>query len=48
MLRSNPTSSYLKELERQFDLIFVKWIPRSQNKANQLAQTALRKQLKHK
>ncbi|HCW36570.1 MAG TPA: ribonuclease H, partial [Staphylococcus sp.] len=38
-----------KELERQFDLIFVKWIPRSQNKeANQLAQTALRKQLKHK
>lgn len=38
-----------KQLERAFDLIFVKWIPRSQNKeANQLAQQALRKKLKSK
>lgn len=44
-----PYFELFKELERQFDLIFVKWIPRAQNKeANQLAQTALRKQLKHK
>ncbi|MBO3062543.1 MULTISPECIES: ribonuclease HI family protein [Mammaliicoccus] len=36
-----------KQLQQKFDLVFVKWIPRVQNKeANQLAQTALRKHLK--
>ncbi|WP_323702356.1 ribonuclease HI family protein [Mammaliicoccus sp. Dog046] len=38
-----------KQLESNFDLIFVKWIPRAQNReANQLAQTKLRKVLKSK
>ncbi|EKU47482.1 ribonuclease HI family protein [Staphylococcus massiliensis] len=33
-----------KSLEHEFDLVFVKWVPRDQNKeANQLAQQALRK-----
>ena len=30
-------------LEQSFDLMFVRWIPRKQNKANQLAQQTLYK-----
>nr|WP_263313282.1 ribonuclease HI family protein [Mammaliicoccus sp. Marseille-Q6498] len=42
-----PYFEQFQQLEKNFELIFVKWVPREQNKeANQLAQTALRKEMK--
>ncbi|GGI39790.1 ribonuclease HI family protein [Mammaliicoccus stepanovicii] len=44
-----PYFEQYKSIEQKFDLIFVKWIPRAQNKeSNHLAQAALRKYLKNK
>ncbi|ATH62639.1 ribonuclease HI family protein [Staphylococcus pasteuri] len=44
-----PYFEQLELLERDFELLFVKWVPREQNKeANQHAQQALFKLLKRK
>ena len=47
--RFKPYYENLEILEKSFELVFVKWVPREQNKeANQMAQQALFKLIKKK